>query len=101
VCFFYFVEGRIPSYQGEGKNYAPRCSITPKFIPIAREEQGMLLSSALAARKKNKKKEARRSPIRPPHKPRGHQVRYCLLGEFLLSPYNPNPRNHPKKPHTW
>ena len=64
--------------QGEGKNDAPRCSITPKFIPIAREEQGMLPSSELVARKK-KKEEARRSPIRPPHKPRDHQGKILLV----------------------
>ena len=37
--------------QGEGKNDAPRCSITPKFIPIVREEQGVLSSIALVVRK--------------------------------------------------
>ena len=49
--------GRGEGDQGEGKSDAPRCSITPKFIPIVREEQGVLPSIALVVRKERGKKK--------------------------------------------
>jgi hypothetical protein len=63
MCDFFYFAGE--GDQGEDKNDALICSITLKFIPIAWEEQGVLPSIALVVRK-----EARRSLIRPLHKPR-------------------------------